>query len=193
MCSDPDVPGHAELQPGLRADVVLPRPLARDARGPGNGDPEFAGGARRPRGFAAVALDNPKCVSNVGGTMRAAQVYGAALIVISGQRFYKFKNSAADTMKAWRHTPVIETADVFDALPHDCVPVACDLVPGAIPLPRYKHPERAFYIFGAEDATLGSRILSRCRDVIVIPIERCMNLACTVNVVLYDRMAKAGT
>ena len=57
-------------------------------------------------------------------------------------------------------------------------------------LPEYQHPERAFYIFGAEDATLGARVLDRCRDRVFVPTVRCMNLAATVNVVLYDRMAK---
>ena len=63
-------------------------------------------------------------------------------------------------------------------------------VEGATSLVDYIHPERAFYIFGAEDATLGERVLSRCRDVIYVPTSGCMNLAATVNVVLYDRMAK---
>jgi tRNA(Leu) C34 or U34 (ribose-2'-O)-methylase TrmL len=75
-------------------------------------------------------------------------------------------------------------------IPFDCVPVAIDLIDGAQPLQEYKHPERAFYIFGAEDATLGDRVLSWCRDVVYIPTKGCMNLAATVNVVLYDRMAK---
>ena len=79
---------------------------------------------------------------------------------------------------------------MFDAIPYNCVPVAVDLLEGATPLPRYVHPERAFYIFGAEDATLGKRIIDRCRDKIVIPTSYCMNLAATANVVLYDRMVK---
>ena len=70
------------------------------------------------------------------------------------------------------------------------MPVAVDIIEGAIPLPEYKHPERAFYIFGAEDATLGKRVLGWCRDVVYIPSNGCMNLAATVNVVLYDRLAK---
>ena len=31
----------------------------------------------KERGFACVALDNPKSDSNIGGAMRAAQVFGA--------------------------------------------------------------------------------------------------------------------
>jgi tRNA(Leu) C34 or U34 (ribose-2'-O)-methylase TrmL len=137
-----------------------------------------------------IALDNPKDGQNVGGAMRAAGIYGASLIVLGGERPKRFIGHPTDTMKAYRSVPTILAADVFDALPHDCVPVAVDLLDGATPLPAYCHPERAFYIFGAEDATLGDRIVSRCRDVVFVPTIRCMNLAATVNVVLYDRIAK---
>lgn len=140
------------------------------------------------RGFSCIALDNPKTPSNIGSALRAAHVYDASLIVLSGRRF---KRSPADTTKAWRHMPVMEVDDVFDAIPYDCVPVAVDLLEGAVPLPSYKHPERAFYIFGAEDQTLGKRITDRCRDRVMIPTKFCMNLAATVNVILYDRFCKA--
>ena len=67
-----------------------------------------------------------------------------------------------------------------------------NLIPGAQSLADYKHPERAFYIFGPEDGTLGERVLSWCRDVVYVPMEAgCMNLAAIVNVVLYDRASKA--
>jgi tRNA(Leu) C34 or U34 (ribose-2'-O)-methylase TrmL len=59
-----------------------------------------------------------------------------------------------------------------------------------MPLPGYKHPERALYIFGPEDGTLGHDVLDWCRDVVYVPTNGCMNLAATVNVVLYDRMTK---
>jgi len=79
----------------------------------------------------------------------------------------------------------LRAASVFDA-----VPVAVDLVEGARNLMDYTHPERAIYIFGPEDGTLGPEILSWCRDRIYVPTARCMNLAATVNVILYDRAAK---
>jgi len=143
------------------------------------------------RGFAAIALDNPKCLANIGGVMRAAACYSASLVVIGGPRPPRIHGIATDTTKAARHIPHLLTDDVFDAIPHDCIPVAVDLVDGAVPLPEYRHPERAFYVFGAEDATLGARILDRCRDRVMVPTAYCMNLAATVNVVLYDRSAKS--
>jgi tRNA(Leu) C34 or U34 (ribose-2'-O)-methylase TrmL len=139
------------------------------------------------RGFSCIAFDNPKDPKNIGGVMRAAHVYGASLIVLSGGRY---KKSSADTTKAWRSVPLVEVDDVFDAIPYDCIPVAVDLIDGATALPSYVHPERAFYIFGAEDQTLGKRITDRCRDRVMVPTRFCMNLAAAANVILYDRLAK---
>lgn len=141
----------------------------------------------KTKGYAGIGLDNPKNDINVGAVMRAAGVYGAAFVAASGKRY---KSASSDTAKAYKDIPLMRPDDVFDLMPFDCVPVAVDLVEGAIPLPEYQHPERAYYIFGAEDGTLGKRVLSRCRDVIYVPTNGCMNLAATVNVVLYDRMAK---
>lgn len=70
------------------------------------------------------------------------------------------------------------------------IPVAVDLVPKARSIINYVHPESAFYIFGPEDGTLDDHIINKCQDVIYIPTNGCMNLAATVNVVLYDRMVK---
>lgn len=142
------------------------------------------------RGYACIAADSPKDMNNFGGLLRAAHCYGAAMVVLGNDRY---KQSCADTTKAHRHIPFLRVKDVFDALPFDCVPVAVDLIDGAKPLHEYQHPESAFYIFGPEDGTLGERITSRCRDVIYIPTQYCMNLAATVNVVLYDRLAKQSS
>lgn len=139
------------------------------------------------RGFCAIGLDNPKTDINVGSAMRAVGVYGAAFLAASGARFGA---GQTDTMKHYRHIPLIRPNDLRDVIPYDCVPVAVDLVEGATSLDEYEHPERAFYIFGAEDATLGDRVLSWCRDKVYVPTDGCMNLAATVNVVLYDRLAK---
>jgi tRNA(Leu) C34 or U34 (ribose-2'-O)-methylase TrmL len=139
------------------------------------------------RGFAAIGLHLPKTPSNVGSVLRAAGCYGAAMVAASGQRY---KRAATDTQASYRHLPLIQTDDLHDVLPFDCVPVAIDLIEGAIPLTRYMHPERAFYVFGPEDGTLGKAVTAWCRDTVYVPTRYCMNLAATVNVVLYDRMAK---
>lgn len=139
------------------------------------------------RGFAAIGLDNPKSNDNVGAALRACGVYGASMLVTAGNRYRK---NCLDTRAQHRHMPLIQVEDLKLAIPYGAVPVAVDLIEGATPLHEYEHPESAFYVFGAEDATLGDRVLSWCRDVIYVPTHGCMNLAATVNVVLYDRLAK---
>lgn len=139
------------------------------------------------RGYAAVGLDHVKNRLNVGSTLRSCYNYGTAFLATSGSRY---RRAPTDTQKAYRHMPLLQVDDLRDIIPYDCVPVAVDLVPDAIPLHAYKHPERAIYIFGAEDNTLGKRVLSWCRDVIYIPTTHCLNLAVTVGTVLYDRQAK---
>lgn len=138
------------------------------------------------RGYCAVGMMNPKTGPNIGSAMRAVGIYGAALLVIEGDRF---KRIPTDTMKAYRHVPVIN-APLLDSVPFDCVPVGIEITPRAKSLVDYRHPERAFYLFGPEDSSLGTKTLDRCRDILYIPTSGCMNLAACVNVVLYDRMAK---
>lgn len=144
------------------------------------------------RGYVGVGLDHPKSGVNVGGALRACGIYGASFVVASGDRWNAEASfHKVDTMKSYRHMPYFHgVQDVMDMIPFDCVPVAVDIIEGAQELQNYVHPERAFYIFGAEDATLGARVTDRCRDTIYIPTNGCMNLAATVNVVLYDRLAK---
>jgi tRNA(Leu) C34 or U34 (ribose-2'-O)-methylase TrmL len=143
------------------------------------------------RGYSVIALDNPRNPINIGSALRACGCFDAKLMVVGGPGRGRMRQPT-DTNGQHRHLPLIRVPDVFDAIPFNCVPVAVDLLEGATPLPEYEHPERAFYIFGAENATLGARILDRCRDRIMVPTAYCMNLAATVNVVLYDRMAKGN-
>ena len=139
------------------------------------------------RGYSIVALENIKNKLNMGGVMRAARVYDAAAVVIAGRRF---KDQCSDTTRAWRHMPVFEVQDFWQVIPHGCVPVAVEITPQSRSLVNYTHPERAIYIFGPEDGSLSEQVINRCRDVIKIPTSFCMNLAATVNVVLYDRLSK---
>ena len=143
------------------------------------------------RGYSCIGLHRPKNHLNVGATLRAAGVYESAFVACSGDRIpFKFHRAPTDTMRAYRHMPLFRVSDLRDVIPYDCVPVAIDIIEGARLLQNYVHPERAFYIFGPEDGTLGKSVTDWCRDVVYIPTKRCMNLAATVNVVLYDRLAK---
>lgn len=138
------------------------------------------------RGYAAIGLHWPKTNVNVGSVLRAAGCFDAQLVVVEGERY---RRAPTDTTQMYRHIPLLH-APLAQSVPFDCIPIAVDLVEGAACLHSYTHPERAFYIFGPEDGTLGKPITSWCRDVIYIPSHGCLNLAAAVNVVLYDRSKK---
>jgi len=143
------------------------------------------------RGFACIGLDAPKSAENVGSVMRAAHAYRVAQVNIRGARGKSLLHST-NTPMAHRHTPTFIVDDMLGYIPHDTQIVAIDLIPGAKSLTTFSHPERALYVFGSEDGTLGSRITGRAQHVVYVPTRCCMNLAATVNVVLYDRMVKSG-
>lgn len=143
--------------------------------------------ATKSRGYSCIGLDGVKNPSNVGSALRAAYAFNVTMLAASGRRY---RRSSTDTVCAYRHIPLIQCDDLHSVMPFDCVPVAIELTEGAIPLADYKHPERAFYIFGAEDRSLDGRITGWCRDIVYIPTRECLNLAACVNVVLYDRAVK---
>ena len=138
------------------------------------------------RGYAAIGLYMPKIEPNVGGALRAANCYGAALVVVQGRRFRKL---STDTQKAWRHIPLLEVDNLRDSIPFDCQPVCVEITPTARCLTTFTHPQRAFYIFGPEDGSIPTELTDRYMT-IKVPTDFCMNLAATVNVVLYDRRLK---
>lgn len=146
----------------------------------------------RERGYAAIGLHQSVDWANIGGAMRAAHVYGAALVVLAST---KVRKNSADTTKAWRHVPLMQvdpTAGVLSGCPYDCVPVAIELSDKARSLVSFSHPERAFYVFGPEGGSIPPGVQDRCKHIVYVPTKFCMNLAATVNVVLYDRLAKLG-
>lgn len=142
--------------------------------------------------YACIGLSNPKSPSNVGSIMRAAGCYGVASVFYTGTRYDRAKDFVTDTKKVHQDIPLINIDDLRRILPLGCVPVAVELVDGARPLPEYTHPDRALYLFGAEDGSLSQELRDWCEDVVYIPTQGCMNLAATVNVVLYDRLAKGN-
>ncbi|MGF1868943.1 RNA methyltransferase [Photobacterium indicum] len=146
--------------------------------------------SKKSKGYTCIGLFNPKTPENVGSVLRASGCYGVNSVFYTGTRYDLAKQFCTDTKNVINNIPLIGVQELKDIIPVGCTPVAVDLIEGAKPLPEYKHPERAFYIFGPEDGTLKKEITDFCRDTIYVPTKGCMNLAAAVNVILYDRMAK---
>lgn len=147
---------------------------------------------RAGTGYSCIGLDNPKGPENVGSVLRAAGCYGVNTVFYTGRRYERAREFRTDTKQVHLQIPLIGVDDLQQVVPLDCVPVAVELHRDAVPLTGYRHPERAFYIFGPEDGSVQKKIIDWCRDVVYVPTHGCMNLAATVNVVLYDRMLKAS-
>ncbi|MBQ0711456.1 MAG: TrmH family RNA methyltransferase [Porticoccus sp.] len=112
--------------------------------------------------YACIGLFNPKSPENVGSVMRAAGCYGVNSVFYTGTRYDHAKAFYTDTKKIYATLPLIGVKELKDTIPLGCVPVAVELIDGAKPLTTYKHPARAFYIFGPEDGTLKKEITDFC-------------------------------
>ena len=140
-----------------------------------------------------VALFNPKSPSNVGGVLRAAGCYGVSEVRYSGERFDRAQKYQTDTKNVHSKIPLKRVDDIIADRPCNTQLVCIELVEGATPLPTFRHPKNAYYIFGPEDGSLPQSLIDRADSIVYIPTFACMNLAATVNVVLYDRLAKSGS
>ncbi|RYY76368.1 MAG: TrmH family RNA methyltransferase [Gammaproteobacteria bacterium] len=141
--------------------------------------------------IAYIGLVNPKSPENVGMVMRAAGCYAASKVFYTGERFNRARKFFTDTKNAHEKIPLQATDNLLTSVPANVKIVGVELIEGATPLIQFEHPECAYYIFGPEDGSLTQTVLDACDYVVYIPTIGCMNLAATVNVVLYDRLAKS--
>ena len=151
-----------------------------------------------------IALTNPKSPTNVGAVMRAAGCYQADQVLYTGRRYeqaakYNKDTLKTDTKNAQGKIPLLAVDDFIgikgslENIPSTTKIICVDLVEGATPLPHFIHPQDAVYIFGPEDGTIKQQVIDYADDVVYIPTVGCMNLAASVNVLLYDRLAKSVT
>ena len=139
-----------------------------------------------------VGLINPKSPSNVGAVMRAAGCFQVDSVCYTGERYARAVRFATDTKNVSRDIPLVAVPSVLDGLTAGMELVCVELAEGAIPLPAYRHPDKALYVFGPEDGTIAQTIIDKADAVVYVPTIGCLNLAASVNVVLYDRLAKTG-
>lgn len=143
------------------------------------------------KSVVSIGLCNPKSPTNVGSVMRAAGCYGVDDVFYTGVRYERAMQFNTDTQNVSRKIALTGVESLLSEISKETRIVCVELVEGAIPLPEYRHPTDALYIFGPEDGTITQELIDRADDVVYIPTIGCMNLAATVNVVLYDRLAKS--
>ena len=139
----------------------------------------------------SIGLSNPKSPTNVGAVMRAAGCFQADSVLYTGERYNRAAKFNTDTQNASIIIPLLGVDCLVQNAPVNARVVCIELVEGASSLLEFQHPDNAFYIFGPEDGTLDQTIIDAADSVVYIPTIGCLNLAATVNVVLYDRLAKS--
>lgn len=138
-----------------------------------------------------IGLINPKSPTNVGAIIRAAGCYQAHEIRYTGVRYDRAATLKTDTKNISQDIIFQQVDDIFDGVPEGVKVVCVELVEGATPLPDFVHPDNALYIFGPEDRSIPQAVVNQADFVVYVPTIGCMNLAATVNVLLYDRLAKS--
>jgi len=139
-----------------------------------------------------VGLTNPKSPSNVGSVMRAAGCFQVNSVLYTGRRYSIAAKFNTDTKNVAQDIPLNGVDNLLEELPEGVQVVCVELVEGAIPLPEFQHPDNVIYIFGPEDGSISKEVIKKANSVVYIPTIGCMNLAATVNVVLYDRLSKSN-
>jgi len=153
---------------------------------------------------AGILLVDPKYDYNVGAVVRACAVFGAGVCLWTGTRVLpggpaglpkKYRLPREERLKGYAQVfkdQVTDSAAELYCEESGLTPVAVEVRENAEPLDVFIHPERALYVFGPEDGTLGRHWLRLCHRFIRIPsaIRSPLNLAAAANVVLYDRFAK---
>ncbi len=144
----------------------------------------------------SIGLVNPKSPDNVGSVMRAAGNYRVDSVFFTGTRYQRaleFQMQPVNTgRQVGRNVPLAKVACLINEAPKEMKIVCIEFAENAISLPEYQHPAQAIYIFGSEDGTISQDIIDKADAVVYVPTVGCMNLAATVNVVLYDRLAKSS-
>lgn len=143
-----------------------------------------------------ICLWTPKYPRNVGMVVRAANVFGASRIHLTGNRVSMkvdgHKGNRLPREERFRGSRTVDinrTERPFDATPH-LTPVAIEVVSDAELLPWFDHPKNALYVFGPEDGSLPRSVLGQCHRIVRIPGKHCSNLANAVCMTLYDRHLK---
>ena len=116
--------------------------------------------------------------------------FGASFTFTTGERY---KHSASDTAKTWRHIPHFYYSDISELrIPEDCSVVGIENIDSATSLERFTHPTRCIYLLGAEDSGLSDKALNMCDTVIIIPTLHCINVSVAGSIVMYDRVLKGN-
>ena len=144
------------------------------------------------RGYFAIGVDGISKPMNFGNLLRIAHAFEASFF-FSVNGHVKLSDAESDTSRAGRHMPVYQFPSTEELrLPQGCRLVGVEITDDAVDLPRFRHPTRAAYVFGAERMSLSPDILKRCEFVVKIPTRFSINVGMAGAILIYDRLLSLG-
>jgi tRNA G18 (ribose-2'-O)-methylase SpoU len=137
-----------------------------------------------------IGLEYIKNECNMGTVLRSCYNFNASLVFTVGK---KYLTQASDTTKSIRHIPVIHFQtweNAWQHLPQRWTPIGIEITDNAKSIINFVHPRSAIYLFGPENGSLSRYIVKRCKYILKIPSNQCLNLGVCASIVMYDRMLK---
>jgi tRNA G18 (ribose-2'-O)-methylase SpoU len=145
------------------------------------------------RGYFGVGVDGISKPMNLGNLMRIANAFDASFFFTIAPQLKLNDTRHSDTSQSQGALPFYPYANAEEfRLPVGCRLVGVEITEDAVELPRFRHPQRAAYVFGAERHSLSPAILSRCEFVVKIPMKFSINVGMAGAIVLYDRLLSSG-
>jgi len=155
-----------------------------------------------------LLLINPKFASNVGSALRTCALLGISTLGWTGHRVPDpalwpegTRLPREERMRCYQRTELRYIDDEFrpiDAINHGgMTPVCVEIVPGAVPLDVFEHPQNALYVFGPEDGDIPKGIRHACHHFVSIPNaidpedvdgRTPYNLSVAISLVLFHRL-----
>jgi len=146
------------------------------------------------RGYFAVGVDGISKPMNLGNLMRIANAFDASFFFSVSPQIKLSEAANADTARTQGALPFYPYANAEEfRLPIGCRLVGVEITEDAVELPRFRHPLRAAYVFGAERHSLSPAMLARCEFVVKIPMKFSINVGMAGAIVLYDRLLSSGS
>lgn len=144
------------------------------------------------RGYFGVGVDGISKAMNLGNLVRISHAFGASFFFTLKAQI-KWSDAQSDTSHAQGAMPVFAYRSMDDfRLPNGCQLVGVEITDDAVELPRFRHPLRAAYVFGAERLSLSDEVLDRCAFVVRIPMRFSINVGMAGAITLYDRLISLG-
>jgi tRNA G18 (ribose-2'-O)-methylase SpoU len=159
----------------------------------GGGEKNAEGEKNKVRGYFAVGVDGISKPMNLGNLMRIANAFGASFFFSVAEQLKLNDARNADTSATQGALPFYPFKNADEVrLPVGCRLVGVEITEDAVELPRFRHPQRAAYLFGAERHSISPAMLKRCEFVVKIPMKFSINVGMAGAIVLYDRLISSG-